>query len=242
MKYATNRDQRIAYDMTGVGPAVVLQHGFLDSRKSWAELGYVEALADKYTVICVDSLGHGDSDKPVEQGLYVREQRADDIVAVLDAEDIGRAHFVGYSMGGWLGTGLLAHRADRLLSITIGGFDPFNLNEMLADIKIDDFLAMAGSVAPELIDWVTEDVKPGLAACLAALKVAEIPEQTLIDSPVPVHLWVGTEDDCYQGMKTLATKIAGAAYNEVPGDHIAAMATSNAASAKAIREFLELQA
>ncbi len=120
MKYATNRDQRIAYDMTGVGPAVVLQHGFLDSRKSWAELGYVEALADKHTVICVDSLGHGDSDKPVEQGLYVREQRADDIVAVLDAEEIGRAHFVGYSMGGWLGTGLLAHRADRLLSITVG--------------------------------------------------------------------------------------------------------------------------
>ena len=101
MKYARNRGHRIAYDRIGQGPTVVLQHGFLDNRQSWKLLGYVDALADKFTVITVDSLGHGDSDKPSDAGCYVRQQRADDIVAVLNAESIDQAHYVGYSMGGW---------------------------------------------------------------------------------------------------------------------------------------------
>ncbi len=76
MKHAANRSHRIAYDLTGQGPAVVLQHGFLDNRQSWQAFGYVDALADSFTVITVDSLGHGDSDKPSDAGCYVREQRA----------------------------------------------------------------------------------------------------------------------------------------------------------------------
>ena len=83
MKYATHRGYRIAYDVEGDGPPVVLQHGLLDNRKRWAEVGYVAGLADSYRVICVDSLGHGDSDKPKEEALYQREQRAGDIAAVL---------------------------------------------------------------------------------------------------------------------------------------------------------------
>ncbi|UGY20676.1 hypothetical protein HAP48_0028995 [Bradyrhizobium septentrionale] len=44
----------------------------------------VDALADRFRVVCVDSLGHGLSDKPADPALYNQAQRAGDIVAVID--------------------------------------------------------------------------------------------------------------------------------------------------------------
>jgi pimeloyl-ACP methyl ester carboxylesterase len=239
MKYASNRNQRIAYDLTGQGPAVVLQHGFLDNRRSWQALGYVAALVDKFTVITIDSLGHGDSDKPSDAECYTREQRANDIAAVLNAESIDRAHYVGYSMGGWLGMGFLAHHPQRLLSITIGGWDPDEQADRPLSVDIDQFIEMARSVAPELVEWVTPDVKVGLAGCLAALRVAEIEVDTLINCKLPVHLWTGNEDLCFEPLKKLSAKIPDSTLSEVKGDHIAAMAISNSVSAEAIRRFIE---
>ena len=239
MKYATNRNQRIAYDVIGQGPAVVLQHGFLDNRKSWEMLGYVNALADEFTVISIDSLGHGDSDKPDETACYSREQRANDIAAVLNAESIDKAHYVGYSMGGWLGIGFLAHHPQRLLSITIGGWDPDEQSQRPLELDIDQFIEMARSVVPELVEWVTQDVKAGLAGCLEALRVEEIAVDTLINCKLPVHLWTGDEDLCFEPLKKLSAKIPDSTFSQVSGDHIAAMATSNNASAEAIRNFLQ---
>ena len=62
-KFATHRGQRIAYRVAGTGPqAVVLQHGFLGRKEHYLE--YQEAFERAgFTVIVVDSLGHGESDK-----------------------------------------------------------------------------------------------------------------------------------------------------------------------------------
>src|SRR6266542_323243 len=46
----------------GTGPVVVLVHGILGSRRSWAELVWL--LEKDFTVIAPDLLGHGDSAKP----------------------------------------------------------------------------------------------------------------------------------------------------------------------------------
>ena len=59
--FATNRGCNIAYDVTGQGPAVVLQHGLLSNRGTWHATGYVETIAQSFQVICIDSLGHGES-------------------------------------------------------------------------------------------------------------------------------------------------------------------------------------
>jgi pimeloyl-ACP methyl ester carboxylesterase len=156
--------ENIAYDITNKGPAIIFQHGFLSNRLSWHGLAFVDAFKDQYTVICIDSLGHGDSDKPDDAELYVRQQRAADVIAVLDAEGIEKAHYVGYSMGGWLGIGCLAHYENRLVSLTIGGFDPFTSGaEGLADISLGEFLQMTRQAAAELVEWVTAEVEPGLA-------------------------------------------------------------------------------
>ena len=85
MPFAINRGQHIHYTVEGSGPLVVLQHGLLMGASSWRDSGFVGTLADRFCVACIDSLGHGFSDKPSDPELYGEQQRAGDIVAVIDA-------------------------------------------------------------------------------------------------------------------------------------------------------------
>src|SRR5215472_1048966 len=147
VRYATNLGNKIAYEIFGSGHnVVVLQHAFLRNRRTWKDLGYIDSLADDFTIVAIDSLAHGESDAPRGARRYLREARSGDIAAVLDAEGIAKAHYVGYSMGGWLGIGMLAHRAERLLSLTLGAFDPEPGS--MPEPEFEFFLAMASKVAP----------------------------------------------------------------------------------------------
>jgi hypothetical protein len=110
---------------------------------------------------------------------------------------------------------------------------------MPVNVDIDQFVEMARTVAPELVEWVTPDVKAGLAGCLEALRVAEIPVDKLINCDLPVHLWTGNQDLCFEPLQRLSAKIPGSTLTEVQGDHIAAMAASNNASAEAIAKFIQ---
>jgi pimeloyl-ACP methyl ester carboxylesterase len=60
--YARNAGSH--YEVTGAGPPLVLQHGFMCSLDEWDELGYVAALSAQYRLILIDARGHGSSDKP----------------------------------------------------------------------------------------------------------------------------------------------------------------------------------
>ena len=102
MPYAHNGSVRIHYQVEGRGPALVLQHGFTESLVDWHESGYVEALRRDYRLILIDARGHGASDKPHHPDAYVLNRRVADVVAVLDALDIAKALYWGYSMGGWI--------------------------------------------------------------------------------------------------------------------------------------------
>src|SRR4029077_20223602 len=122
MPFAIHRGQRIHYTVAGEGPLVVLQHGMLMSAESWKQGGVVDALMDRYRVACVDSLGHGLSDKPSDPALYSQEQRSGDIVAVIDDLDCDGAHLVGHSMGAWLSVGVAKYHPKRLSSLVLGGW------------------------------------------------------------------------------------------------------------------------
>src|SRR5687768_13543220 len=61
---------KIAYDVAGTGPALLLVHGGGQTRQSWQQLGYVDRLKNRFTVITLDLRGHGDSDKPLRPDAY----------------------------------------------------------------------------------------------------------------------------------------------------------------------------
>jgi len=155
----------------GTEPLVVLQHGILMSAETWKRAGIVDALTDKFCVACVDSLGHGLSDKPSDPDLYAQDQRSGDIVEVIDDLGQARGHLVGHSMGAWLSVGVAKHHPERLSSLVLGGWDVVNglPPGSKGPIRFDSFMAFARRTAPALAEWVTPEYEPGVRACFAAL-------------------------------------------------------------------------
>ena len=90
---------RVAYDVTGSGPAVTLLSGFMMDRDTWRAAGYVAQLASRFTVVSVDPLGHGESDRPHDPAAYADDRLVEHVVAVLDAEDIASTMIWGFSRG-----------------------------------------------------------------------------------------------------------------------------------------------
>lgn len=100
MPYAEQDGHRIFYTVQGSGPVIVLLHGHLLSSACWQDGGFAQTLADGYTVVLIDALGHGHSDKPSASAAYQLAHRASEVVAVLDAIGAESFHLVGHSMGG----------------------------------------------------------------------------------------------------------------------------------------------
>jgi pimeloyl-ACP methyl ester carboxylesterase len=118
---ATSKDgTRIAYEVTGTGPALMLVPGGGQSRGSWKDRGYVDRLSKSFTVITLDLRGTGDSDKPAKPGTYALELMLDDLLAVADAAKAPKFHLWGFGHGAAIGR-YLAARSDRVISAVLAG-------------------------------------------------------------------------------------------------------------------------
>jgi pimeloyl-ACP methyl ester carboxylesterase len=112
---------RIHYTVEGSGEPVLLIHGYsVSAATNWAAPGIIKGLSDRYQVIAIDNRGHGQSEKPHDPAAY-GEKMAEDSIHLLDHLKIRKAHVVGYSMGGFITTELLAKHPDRLWTATLGG-------------------------------------------------------------------------------------------------------------------------
>jgi pimeloyl-ACP methyl ester carboxylesterase len=91
---------RIAYDEFGDddAPPLVLAHGLLMNRLMYSRLA-PDMAAFGYRVICVDLLGHGESDAPADLNYYAMPAFANQIAALLDHLEIDRAVVGGTSLG-----------------------------------------------------------------------------------------------------------------------------------------------
>jgi pimeloyl-ACP methyl ester carboxylesterase len=244
MPFVTTRGDRIHYSVDGSGPLVVLLHGLLSNAKSWKRWGVVEALKDDYCVACVDSLGHGLSDKPSDPSLYGLEARSRDVVAVIDDLGFDQANVVGYSMGGWLSVGVGKYHRERLSSLVVGGWDI--LHGVEADhasqaggvSNFSDQIAAARVTAPAMVKWVTPDVEPAVCACWDALADVRGAREAVVGVGVPVLLWSGRDDPNHEPMKEFATA-EGLQFLSTAGDHVEAIWRYGAESGKGIRGFLD---
>jgi 3-oxoadipate enol-lactonase len=90
-------DAEIVFWTLGEGPAVLLLHPFPAHHEFW--LPVAEALSTRYRVILPDLRGHGESTSG--EGPATMAKHAADIARVMDASDIGRAPFIGVSIGGY---------------------------------------------------------------------------------------------------------------------------------------------
>lgn len=135
MPYARNAldGSRVYFEDDGGNRApVVLHGGLLDSvalvRGSNLARALQELPEEEFRLIYVDHRGVGRSDKPRQAQAYATPLRVADAVAVLDELGIERAHFIGNSWGGRLGFGIGEHAPDRVLSLVIGGQQPYAID------------------------------------------------------------------------------------------------------------------
>jgi pimeloyl-ACP methyl ester carboxylesterase len=111
---------RVIYRMTGSGPPVVLIHGMVNSSRHWEAVA--RRLAERYTVIAPDLIGHGDSAAP--RGDYSLGAHAAAIRDLLAALGIDRATIVGHSLGGGVAMQFFwqfPSRTERLALVSSGG-------------------------------------------------------------------------------------------------------------------------
>lgn len=229
MPYADSHGVRIHYRIEGAGRPLVLQHGFTESIEDWSECGYVDALSHDYQLILIDARGHGGSDKPHEPGAYQLENRVSDVIAVLDALGIEKAHFWGYSMGGWIGFGMAAFAPERVDLLVIGGQHPFarsmeGLRQMVRagiDGGAEAFLAA-----------FRETFGPAEGAFAARLRVADLQaylallhDRASLDAmlpqiSIPCCLYAGDADNIYVEARAASERIPGATFLSLAGlDH-----------------------
>jgi pimeloyl-ACP methyl ester carboxylesterase len=111
---------RVIYRIAGDGPPVVLIHGMVNSSRHWEQVAL--RLADRYTVVAPDLLGHGDS--AAVRGDYSLGAHACSIRDLLTTIGIDRATVVGHSLGGGIAMQFFyqfPQRVERLALVSSGG-------------------------------------------------------------------------------------------------------------------------
>ena len=110
----------MVYRRAGEGPPVVLIHGMVNTSRHWESVAL--RLAEDYTVIAPDLIGHGDSATP--RGDYSLGAHAAVIRDLLAAIGIDRATIVGHSLGGGVAMQFFYQfpgRTERLVLVSSGG-------------------------------------------------------------------------------------------------------------------------
>lgn len=115
---------RLCVDVSGVGETLVLVHGAGCSLVAWPD-GLVDLLARHLRVLRYDARDQGRSTTwPVGEPGYGMRDVVADVLALLDAGGVDRAHVLGLSGGGLVAQHLVLDHADRVATLTLVSSTP----------------------------------------------------------------------------------------------------------------------
>ncbi|MEW2128932.1 alpha/beta fold hydrolase [Streptomyces sp. NPDC005435] len=244
-------------------PAVVFGHGLLFS--GWMFHPQVEALRRDYRCVTVDWRGQGET--PATPDGYDMDTLTADAVAVIEGLGLGAVHYVGLSMGGFVGQRLAARHGELLRSLTLldtsadaedgaktaeyrllaNVYQVTGVRPVLGRVKAEmfgpEFLASPAS-APIVDEWVRR-----LRRCRrsgirkAVLGVSERPavRDELGRISVPTLVVVGADDAATPPVESerIAAAVKGARLEVVPGAGHSSTVEQPVVVSELIREFLE---
>lgn len=236
-------------------PVLVLSNSIGTNLALWDD--QMPALAARFRVLRYDTRGHGSS--PVTPGPYTIERLARDVLELLDAFAIERAHFCGLSLGGATGMWLGIHAGARIERLVLANTAPRIGSAELWNARIDvvgrrgmeaigeavlerwlsaGFRARAPQAVARLRAMLLATPPEGYAACCAALRDADlwpgvgaIRARTLIIAAA--H---DTATPAAEG-KRMAEHIAGARYVELEAAHLSNVEAAERFTAQLV-EFL----
>lgn len=213
MKNIIYKNTKIAYSDNGKGTAVVLLHGFLENRRMWHSIS--DALSKKYRVICIDLLGHGESESLGY--VHTMEDNADVVNAVLSEIKVRKAIFAGHSMGGYVALAFAELYPEKIKAIVLinstsradSDDRKANRDRAIQAVKKDYTAFVRLSIAnlfsadnrdklSEQIEYVKQEALKtplqGIVASLEGMKVRKDREVLLHFAPYPIMLVLGKKD------------------------------------------------
>jgi pimeloyl-ACP methyl ester carboxylesterase len=117
MPFLSIRGVQIYYEDTGgPGEPIVFSHGLLWNSKLYSQ--QIEALRGQYRCIAYDHRGQGRSSAPPGKIIDLRTVY-EDAVAFIQALGLAPCHFVGLSMGGFVGLRIAARHPEMLRSLVL---------------------------------------------------------------------------------------------------------------------------
>jgi 3-oxoadipate enol-lactonase len=218
----------------GNEPWIVCSNSLATNLHMWDD--FAAAMRGRYRVFRYDQRGHGGTDAPPPP--YAPHELVDDVVGLMDAAGIAKAHFVGLSMGGSTGLGLTLTFPDRVVSLTMCDCRTAAMasawwDERIASARANGMAAMAEPTANSwftkeshdakipAIDQLREMVRTtkldGYVGCIEALKIYDY-SKDLEGIRTPTLLVVGDQDaDRPKTMAADAKRIPGAGFVIIPG-------------------------
>jgi len=232
---------RLAYRLDGDAhlPTLVLSNSIGTDLRMWD--GQVAALARHFHVLRYDFRGHGGSSVP--DGAYSLDRLGGDVLELMDALDIERAHFLGLSLGGFVGQWLGIHAPERIERLVLANTSPYlgpaaQWNGRIAAVlqapdmtrTAEEFLA--NWFPARLLDSGSPLVEPframllatdprGVAGAWAAVRDADM-RRTIALIPQPTLVIAGRDDTVTSARhgERIAATIPGARLVVLPAVHL----------------------
>lgn len=143
----------IAAEVRGSGPAVLLLHGYPETKAMWNDVA--EDLAREHTVVAADLRGYGDSAKPRDASYAKRDMAHDQVVLM---RELGHDSFavVGHDRGGRVGHRLALDHPDAVTALAVLDIVPTlhmfeNVDREMATAYFHWFFLARGDGMPEAL-------------------------------------------------------------------------------------------
>jgi pimeloyl-ACP methyl ester carboxylesterase len=110
---------RLYYEEVGTGTPVVFVHEYAADYRTWEP--QMRYFARAHRCVTYSQRGYPPSDVPTDPARYAQDIARDDVIALMDALAIDKAHVVGHSMGAYTALHVGIHYPQRCLSVTAAG-------------------------------------------------------------------------------------------------------------------------
>lgn len=153
-------------------PALMLSNSLGTTWRMWD--AQAPAFAKHFRLVRYDRRGHGQSGAP--KGPYSMEMFGNDAVAIMDALELKKVHWLGLSMGGMVGQWLGANRPDRIDKLILSNTGSYYenkapWNERIAAIRANGLASIADNIMKL---WFTEGFRAREPETVARLKATLI--------------------------------------------------------------------
>ncbi len=206
-------------------PVVLAVHGFASSALSnWQATGWVRDLTRSgYRLIGLDQRGHGESDKPHDPGAYTMDILVADVLTVLEAYQLDKVYYLGYSLGarvGWHSSLAFPTRIRRAILGGIPDGDPltrFRLDQARA--QIEDGVAATDPLTQTYLTMAGHIPDNDLRALVALVEGMRGTTQPDPANPprVPVLFATGSDDRILEKSRRLSEATPDAEFLEIAG-------------------------